>query len=163
MLAGKLAEQKMERSTGASRTSPNRISVHGRLGTWLSRLVSSLATALTRRYERFRWSHPRLCELASALGSFYRRILRLSSKDYSFGCEMGPALEMTALGFLRLNTKTHARIDCIQKLRASQPWLSPSDWRLILLGWEQGYRFCDANRRDRGIPQLDTALHSVRR
>jgi hypothetical protein len=40
-----------------------------------------------------------------------------------------------------LNKKTQSRIDCIQKLHPSRPWLSPVDCQLILLGWEQGYQF----------------------
>lgn len=145
---GKLSAQRTGRSMGALDILQNRISRRGPLGTWLSRLVSNLATALNRRYDLFRLSHPRTCGLASEIGSFYHRILLLGSKDYSPGCGMGPYLETTAEGFRRPNKKTLARIDCIQRLHASRAWLSPSDWDLILLGWDQGYRFCDLTQRD---------------
>ncbi len=146
MFSGKLSAQRTERSTGAFRTSPNRISMRGRLGIWLYRLVSNRATALNRRYDLFRLSHPRTCGLVSEIGSFYHRILHLCSKDYSPGCGMGPWLAITAEGFRRPNTKTLAHIDCIQRLHSSRAWLSPSDWDLILLGWEEGYKFCDSSR-----------------
>jgi hypothetical protein len=55
--------------------------------------------------------------------------------------ETGLVYERLPNGFLRLNRKTQGRIDCIQKLHASQPWLSPMDWQLILSGWEQGCQF----------------------
>jgi hypothetical protein len=147
MLAGKLAVQRTERSMGAFDTLPTRISMRGRLGTWRSRLVSNHATVLNGRYDLFRLSHPRVCGLVSEIRSFCHRILRLGSKDYNPGCGMGPYLETTAAGFRRLNRKTLARIDCIQRLHASRPWLSPADWDLILLGWDEGYRFCDSSRR----------------
>lgn len=93
---------------------------------WLGKVV--------RRYAR-------LHELFLELRNFAHRILVLCSKEHNPTVETGLIYERLPNGFLRLNRKTRARIDCIQKLQTSQPWLSPADFRLILLGWEQGRQF----------------------
>ena len=86
-------------------------------------------------------AYARLHEFFLELRNFGHRILALCSKEHNPRVETGLLYERLPNGFLRLNRKTRARIDCIQKLQTSQPWLSPTDFRLILLGWEQGCQF----------------------
>lgn len=113
----------------------------GPLHIWLFHRFSKLKAWMKRALLLYPWRYARLHGFVLELHSLSRRILSLRSTGYKHGVETGFLYERLPNGLLGLNRKTQSRSDCIQKLRASRPWLAPTDLELVLLGWEEGYRF----------------------
>lgn len=82
------------------------------------------------------------------LRSFYHRIRRLRKRGDILQPQMGPVWKKAPLGHLMPSERTRARILDTQQLLASQPWLSPEDWQLFLLGWDAGREYCACHTKE---------------
>jgi hypothetical protein len=84
------------------------------------------------------------------LRSLHHRIRRLWKRGDILQPQMGPVWEKTTPGHLIPSERTRARIRDTQQLLVCQPWLSPEDWQLFLLGWDAGSEYCaDHTKEDR--------------
>jgi hypothetical protein len=111
---------------------------------WVRRFVS-----------KFPYRFPLSYALLLELRSFYHRTRLLSKRGDVRQPQMGLAWETSALGHLIPNIRTQTRIRDMQRLLSSQPWLSPEDWHLFLIGWDAGSEYSE--REDRADTQERSA------
>jgi hypothetical protein len=90
---------------------------------------------------KFPFRFPRLYGLTLEIRSFRYRIQRLWKRGDILQPQMGHVWETSALGHLIPNRRTQARIEDMQQVLSSHPWLSPEDWHVFLMGWDAGSEY----------------------
>ena len=90
---------------------------------------------------RFPFRFPLLYGSLLESRSFYHRIRCLSRRGDISRSQMGPLWETSVLGHLILNKRTQARIQDMQRMLSSEPWRSPEEWDLYLMGWDAGSEY----------------------
>jgi hypothetical protein len=116
--------------------------LHRLLMAKISNFVAVLSSAATRRFRVHSLAH----ECASELYSCFQCIAALYSRGYTCPPDAGLAYETDSRGCLVKNKRTQARIQCMQRLHAEQPWASPQHLRLLLRGWEMAEEWYGRSR-----------------
>jgi len=108
---------------------------------WPSRLFSTLV--------------PLLCKWYAAFRSF-RGHIRIQSAKEGARVRLGPSVQFRD-GCYQANTRTLARAEGIEKLRAIYPWADIADLCIFLMGFEAGEEYSKADF----LHQDSSSLHNA--
>ncbi len=125
---------------------------HVRLHRWLWAKTASLLAELSSVGLRLLPDRSLTRIAAVELCSSFRYIAAQCRRGSVFPMSAGPAFEEDLAGHLVPNRRTQDRIRYTQKLLSEQPWISPANLQLFLLGWDAAEEWRDrsdtADRRE---------------
>ena len=105
---------------------------------WLMAKIASvglvLSSAALRRLPVLSLEYTAVSELCS----WFQRTVELYSRGFALPASAGPLWEIQPSGHLQTNMRTQARIQHMQKQLSESPFLSQTELRLLMQGWDAG-------------------------
>jgi hypothetical protein len=116
-----------------------------RLIQWLSQaLTKPLLACLENEMLSF------VCECLPEIRSFVHRIWFVyKHRPDLHGVDLGQFFEKTSCGIYRVNRRTHACSEDIERFLAARPWLTAIDVLLLAEAWSWGVEWCARNHSER--------------